>query len=201
MAETAYQDSAVFMPGRGAVLIAPVGTKPPTMEEIKTWLSKDTTAAIGSYVPVGYTSLDELPQIGGDTEGGEVVGVWENPSFRTTAVKTVDTVTITPVQFSEVPLKHRFGANGSIGEDGYFHIPPAYTATEIAVLVIVIDGTNFLAFQYPKAASAPGDGIEMDPEKFLGIPVVYTVLNQAGEPRGRIGHSALKKAVAPGVGG
>ncbi|MGP9760140.1 phage tail tube protein [Corynebacterium sp. AOP12-C2-36] len=176
-----YRDDAVFIPGRGAVLIAPVGTTPPSAEELKQWIAAGATGAIGDFVPLGYTSLDELPGFDSDTEGGETKGAWENPALRTTQIKTTDSVNVTPIQWSKTPLTHRFGPGVLDTTQGHFHTPAVYTASEVAILIVIIDGAEGFGIMGWKGSSAPGDGIEFDAENFVGLPVKYTLLGQMVE--------------------
>lgn len=176
-----YVDNATFIPGTGAVLIASPGETVPTVESIQTWLNT-TTGDIGNFTPLGHTSVDDLPKIEGETEGGEKKGSWENDSLRTTPIKTSTTITVTPIQWTADPLKHRFGKDGAVDEtEGTFTIPDIYTASEVAMLIIIRDGSGFIAFYFPKVSSAPEGGIELDPENFAGMPVKYTVLKMQGK--------------------
>ncbi|MBC3186366.1 hypothetical protein H7347_07235 [Corynebacterium sp. zg-331] len=187
MAETQYyDDNAVFIPGRGAVLIAEAGTEPPELTAIQTWISSGAKGILGAYHPLGHTSEEELPNIEADVEGGEKKGSWENPSLRTTATKVTETITVTPIQWSEEPMQHRFGP-GTVNKNGYFEVPDVYTATESAMLVIIMDGKGFLVFHLSKVASAPEGGIEFDPESFAGMPIKYTILTMTGKKKMSVG--------------
>lgn len=186
MAEQYYQDDAVFIPGRGAVLVADAGTEPPELSEIQTWIEAGAKGVLGKFHPLGHTSEEELPNIEADVEGGEKKGSWENPSLRTTATKVTETITVTPIQWSEEPMQHRFGP-GKVNRRGYFEVPDVYTATEVAMLVILMDGRDFLTFHFAKVASAPEGGIELDPESFAGMPVKYTILTMTGSKKMSIG--------------
>lgn len=186
MAEQYYKDDAVFIPGRGAVLIANAGTAPPELSAIQTWIGAGAKGVLGEFHPLGHTSEDELPSIEADVEGGEKKGSWENPSLRTTATKVTETITVTPIQWSEEPMKHRFGP-GTVNSKGYFEVPDVYTATEVAMLAIIMDGNDFLVFHFAKVASAPEGGIELDPESFAGMPVKYTILTMTGQKKMSIG--------------
>ena len=191
-----YQDNAVFLPGRGAVLIAEPMAGVPAMADIESWISGGATGNIPSgsktYTPIGHTSLDELPKIDSDTEGGEVKGSWENPALRQTSTTTTDSITVTPIQWTEEALKHRFGADGSVdAETGTFTIPKIYRASEVSLMVIILDSQGPLVLQYNRAVSAPDGGIEPDVENFLGIPTKYTILNPSEGERGSIMHAGL----------
>lgn len=200
MADTYYDDRAVFIPGKGAVLIAEAGTVAPALTEIQAWVERGATGALGEFHPLGHTSEEELPGIEADVEGGEKKGSWENPSLRTTATKTTETITVTPIQWTEEPMQHRFGPGTVKTETGYFEVPDVYTASEVSMLVIIMDGKDFLVFHFAKVASAPEGGIELDPENFAGMPIKYTILTMSGVPKmsiGRLGSIPKKPSSQP----
>lgn len=180
----AYVDNAVFQPGTGGVFSAPVGTNAPTLEDISNWITGDRTKAIGEWEPIGYTSLETLPGIGTETEGGEKKGVWENPDFRVTPITSTDTVKVQPVQWSPVPLSHRFGANVTIDPaTGQVDVPSTFTSVETAIMVVFMDGDTPLVLVYYRTSASPDGDIEPDPENYMTIPVKYTVLSVTGSNR------------------
>lgn len=182
MADPIYNADAVFQPGHGAVYFAPVGTEAPTNAALKNWATGDRTAAIGKWTPLGYTSVEDLPAINSDTEGGEKMGVWENDAFRMSAITSTESVSVSPVQWTEIPLQHRFGKGVSVDPaTGVAHVPSTYVAVEVAILVIILDGDRHLALEYLRTSSAPDDNLELDPEQFAALPVKYNVLQAAGE--------------------
>lgn len=178
-----YQDTAVFQPGTGGVFYAEPGTEPPTLAELKEWVDGDRTQGIGSdWTPLGYTSLDELPGLGSETEGGEKIGVWENADFKITPITSTDTVMVKPVQWSEVPISHRFGKGVKWDKQaGKISVPKVYTSVEVAIMVVILDGDRPLVLHYYRAASAPDGDLELDPEKFATLPIKYTVLGYEGK--------------------
>ncbi|QGJ94144.1 major tail protein [Corynebacterium phage EmiRose] len=179
--EPLYRDDAVFQPGQGAVLTGEVGTEPPSLADIRQWVESDRTGALGDFEPIGYTSLDDLPGVGNETEGGEKKGVWENPDFRLTPITSTDTVTIKPVQWTEIPLSFRFGKGVTWDKaTGRVRVPKVYTPVEVSILVVILDGDTPLVLHYPRGASSPDDDLELDPENFVALPVKFTVLNAAG---------------------
>lgn len=196
MAAKNYDDAAVFIPGRGAVLIAPEGTDAPTADELTQWVKKGETGALGSFLPLGYTSEDELPAFEADTDGGERKGAWENDSLRMTPTKITESVKVTPIQWSEVPLKHRFGPGTIEGTKGQFVMPRVYTSTKVALLVVIVDGDSAIGIHYFKTETAPNDSLELDPEKFAGLPVKYSVLVSTEKGKGTIVAAHLKAAAA-----
>lgn len=179
-----YQADAVFQPGVGGVFYNEVGTEPPTLEEVKDWLTAgDRRAEIGTgWKGLGYTSIEDLPGIDSETEGGEKKGVWEDPDFRVSPITSTDTVTVQPVQWSPVPIKHRFGAGATLdGDKGLIRVPKVYTPVEVALIVLFLDGDRPLIVHYYRVSSSPDGGIEPDREQFLAMPIKYTVLGAQGK--------------------
>ena len=179
-----YQADAVFQPGVGGVFYNEVGTEPPTLDEIKTWLTTgDRRAPIGTaWTGLGYTSIEDLPGIDSETEGGEKMGVWEDPDFRVSPITSTDTVTVKPVQWSPVPIKHRFGAGATLdGARGLIKVPKVYTPVEVALMVLFLDGDRPLIVHYYRVSSSPDGGLEPDREQFLAMPIKYTVLGAQGK--------------------
>lgn len=180
----AYVDSAVFQPGTGGVFHAPVGTEAPTLEQVSAWITGDRTSSLGAWEPLGYTSLESLPGIGTETEGGEKKGVWENPDFRVTPTTSTETVKVQPVQWSPIPLSHRFGANVTIDPaTGRVDVPATFRSVETAIMVVFMDGDTPLVLVYYRTSASPDGDIEPDPENYLALPVKYTVLTVTGTGR------------------
>lgn len=179
-----YQADAVFQPGVGGVFYNEVGTEPPSLEEVKTWLTAgDRRAEIGTgWKGLGYTSVEDLPGIDSETEGGEKMGVWEDPDFRVSPITSTDTVTVQPVQWSPVPIKHRFGAGATLdGDKGIIRVPKVYTPVEVALMVMFLDGDRPLIVHYYRVSSSPDGGLEPDREQFLAMPIKYTILGAPGK--------------------
>lgn len=180
-----YQENAVFQPGVGGVFYNEnVGEEPPTLEELKAWFKAgDRRAAIGTgWRGIGYTSIEDLPGIDSETEGGEKMGVWEDPDFRVSPITSTDTIVVQPVQWSPVPIRHRFGAGAKLdGDKGLIRIPKVYTPVEVSLMVLFIDGERPLGVHYYRVSSSPEGGIEPDREQFLALPIKYTVLAAPGK--------------------
>ena len=179
----AYNDNAVFIPGRGAVLIAPVGTASPSYADVKQWVEAGAVGPLGDFNPLGYTSEEDLPGFNTETEGGEQKGAWENDSLRVTPTRIAESIVVTAIEWNEDTVAHRFGPGRVVTSDGRYEVPDVYTSTEVAILVLLIDGSSVFGFHYPKTATSPDDNIELDPENFAGMPIKYTVLRQPGQPK------------------
>lgn len=179
-----YQADAVFQPGVGGVFYNEVGAEPPSLEEVKEWLTEgDRREPIGKgWRGLGYTSVDELPGIDSETEGGEKMGVWEDPDFRVSPITTTDTVTVQPVQWSPIPIQHRFGAGAELDKaKGLIRVPKAYTPVEVALIVLFLDGDRPLLVHYYRASSSPDGGLEPDRDSFMALPIKYTILSDQGK--------------------
>ena len=180
-----YVDDAVFLPGTGLVMRAPVGTAMPTSDELGAWLKTTRETNLNNvWVPFGYTSQEDLPGFDSATSGGDPKGAWENSSLRTTPIKVNDTLTVKPIQWTEEQLKHRFGASGTVDKaKGHFKVPDVYTASETAMLVVLLDGDRFLGFGYSKLSSGPDGGLSFSSEDFAALPIKYTVLGLTGRDK------------------
>lgn len=204
MADTSqdYQADAVFQPGVGGVFYNEVGTEPPSLEEVKEWLTEgDRREPIGKrWRGLGYTSVEDLPGIDSETEGGEKMGVWEDPDFRVSPITTTDTVTVQPVQWSPVPIKHRFGAGATLDKaKGLIRVPKEYTPVEVALIVLFLDGDRPLIVHYYRTSSSPEGGLEPDRDSFMALPIKYTILSAPGKAsRMNILGFHLQESSAPG---
>ena len=187
----AYVDDAVFIPGQGAVLIAPKDTDCPELTVITKWL-EDTTKNAGTFTPVGYTALDSLPGIISDITGGEVKGVWENPALRKTKTESKDSVVVKYAQWTKEPLQHRFGRDGTVDTTKkQFSIPANYIPVEVSLLIVFIDSSGPLVLHYRFASSSPDGSIETSNEDFMKMGVKYDILQITGKSKGTIMHKDM----------
>lgn len=179
----ALQDNATFIPAHGDVLAAAPGTKTPTASEIQAWIDGGATGKLGAFESIGHTSLDELPGMESEQEGGEAKGSWQNPTLRTTPIKITESIVVTGIQWTEEQLSYRFGKGRIDTGSGVFEAPDIYTATERSLLVVARDGSNFVAFHYARVTSRPEGSLEFSAEDFLGMPIRYDVLKASGKPK------------------
>lgn len=179
----ALQDNATFIPAHGDVLAAAPGAATPTAKEIQEWIDGGATGKLGGFETIGHTSLDELPGMESEQEGGETKGSWQNPTLRTTPITITDSITVTGIQWTEEQLSYRFGKGTINTGTGVFEAPDIYTATERSLLVVARDGSNFVAFHYPRVSSRPEGNVEFSAEDFMGMPIRYDVLKASGKPK------------------
>lgn len=187
-----YVDNAVFIPGTGAVLLGDAGTDCPEIAAVKTW-ARTPTQNLGNFTPAGYTSLESLPSINTDTSGGEVKGVWENANLRKTKTTVTDSVVVNFAQWTQKALKHRFGSGGTVdATKKQFTMPSEYLPSEVSLLIVYMDGSDFLVVHYRKASSSPEGNVEASNEDFMTFGVKYTILQETGKSKGTIMHGAME---------
>lgn len=195
----ALKDNATFIPGHGDVLAATPGTETPTADAIQKWIEDGATGKLGGFESIGHTSLDELPGMESEQEGGENKGSWQNPNLRTTPITITDSITVTGIQWTQEQLDYRFGKGTINTANGIFDAPDIYTATERSLLVVARDGANFIAFHYPRVTSRPEGNIEFSSDDFMGLPIRYDVLKATGKPKLRIISNMLKATTNAGA--
>lgn len=178
----ALNDNAVFTAATGYVLVAPVGTAYPTVAEIEAFDPEaEDNGLLAAWEEIGHTSSEDLPEFGYDGGDTESRGTWQKKSLReVTTDPAVDYVTIGLQQFDQTTLEYYFGPNVSV-EDGVYGIDRSDApAIERAILIIVIDGNNKMAFAATKASIRRDDSIEMATDEFATMPVRATFLKQTG---------------------
>lgn len=171
-------DNSVLQPGGGYIFVAPVGTAKPTIT--------DPTAPGVGWETIGHTSLDELPEIGRDGDDPETLGSWQNRKLRVTTPDVTYSIAFQSIQSTSLTYQMYFGAGESAEQvDGSFRIPATPVAQEKALLLIVVDGDNFLPMWHPRVSLLGSDAVAMDPEGFVTYPIRGTFL----------GHSSIGNAL------
>ena len=166
----ALTDSAVYIPGRGEIFLAPSGTAVPA--------DLDTPAA--PWVNLGHTSRDDGLTITRDGGDVETLGTWQNPSLRERKDPTTYAVTMVAHQVDNDVLGLYFGGGDATGTD-VFGVTSSVGTTERAMYVRIVDGVNEFGIYMPKVSISSEDDMEVDPEGFLSFPLRATVLQQSGE--------------------
>jgi len=162
-------DSEVFVPGRGEIWFAPVGTPKPT----------DLTAPTSPWQNAGHSSIDDglvITRDGGDTN---TLGSWQNPTLKVQRDPVSFAVVINLLQVSNDTLSMYFGA-GDTSVAGVFGVAATLAPRECAMFVRIIDGVNEAPFYIPKVSLASDDDVELDSEKLMEFPIRATVLAVTG---------------------
>src|SRR5690606_27933165 len=171
----AENDNAVFTPASGYIFRGTVGTAAPTPAELAAWKPGDTLAG---WESVGHTQRDELPEFGNEGGDSETKGTWQNASFKQVTTETpVDYVTFNVHQFDSSNLELYYGAPNASTTSGVFAVSEAPTSSvEVALLVIIRDGSTNLGFWAPGVSGKREGAIELAVEDVGVMPLRATVL-------------------------
>lgn len=171
----ALNDTAVITAAKGYIFTAPVGTAAPTPTEVDTF---NPATGITGWTNIGHTSRDELPEFGFDGGDTETRGTWQNEALRTVVTDpAVDFVTFRLHQFDEEGLSLYYGVSNSSSVVGEFTVQAASTsATERALLIVVVDGPTNIGFYARKTAIRRDDAIGLAVDEFATLPLRATFL-------------------------
>ena len=133
---------------------------------------------------VGHTSRGDLPEFGFDGGDTEVKGTWQNESLREVVTDPVaDYLTLMLHQFDTESFELYYGSNAST-TPGVFSVANGSGApVEKALLVIIVDGDNKVAFYSPKASLRRDDAITLSADEFAQLPVRATFLKYLSAPK------------------
>lgn len=163
-------DAAAVIASGGYIYVAPTATaKPATIT--------DPLSPGEGWESVGHTSLDELPEFGRDGDEPSTLGSWQNKKLRVINPDVTYTVTFNSVQANETTYQLYFGAGaGATQGDGSFRIPASPTAQEKAILVIIVDGENYLPLWHPRVSLLGSDAVSLATDQFVTFPITGTFL-------------------------
>lgn len=172
----ALDDTAVLLPGTGAVFTGVVGTAVKwSVAEMGTYQSAGTVKS--GWTHLGHTSLDDVLTFGQDGGDSEVKGSWQNSALREVITdQAIDFFTMKALQFDNNTLSLYYGGGDATVADE-FSIPDTATTQEKAVMLVMIDGTSGPVGLYaPKASIKRDDAMEFDASEFADIPLRFTPL-------------------------
>lgn len=160
-------DGATLIINTGNYFVAPVGTAAPD----------DLRRPGPEWSSVGHTSLEDIFAL--SSEGGEatVLGTLQKKSLRTSYSARTETMTFTLQQFDRASLRYYFGRNMVELEDDprFLGVPQTPSPTQVAFLVVFVDGENTFSFYAPKAEVMRSDDMELsDTESLAGLPIGVT---------------------------
>lgn len=163
-------DNAAVVASGGYIYVAPTATAKPT--EITDPLSPGV-----DWESVGHTSLDEMPEFGRDGDEPSTLGSWQNKKLRVINPDVTYTVTFNSVQANETTYQLYFGAGASATQaDGSFRIPASPQAQEKALLVIIVDGDQYLPLWHPRVSLLGSDAVSTATDQFVTFPITGTFL-------------------------
>jgi hypothetical protein len=180
----AQTDAAVIVPSVGYIWTGVVGTAvKPTTAQLATFASAGTVPA--TWTNLGHTDLDDILAPGQDGGDTEVKGSWQNPSLRTVITEaSVDYFVIKSLQILDrTVLGLYYGSGGDNTTANEYGSPNSPAATELAVSIVMVDGSNPVTAVYmAKASFLREDNMEFDSADFVKAPIRITAL-QSGSIR------------------
>jgi hypothetical protein len=178
----ALNNNAVFTAARGYIYTGAVANDAPTPTEIDGF--DPDTFAVAGWNSIGHTSREDLPEFG--FEGGDVEtrGTWQAEVLKEVITEALaDHVTFKLHQFDEEGLSLYYGVTNASSTTGVFEVSnSAVGTTERALLIVVVDGSNKIAFYAPKASIRREDAIELAVDEFSALPLRATFLKEPGSP-------------------
>ena len=135
------------------------------------------TAVGTGWSNVGHTSRGDLPEFGFEGGDTEVKGTWQNESLREVVTDPIaDFLTLMLHQFDTESFELYYGKNAS-STPGVFGVAGGTPAPlERALLIVIVDGKNQVAFYSPKASIRRDDSISLAVDEFAALPVRATFL-------------------------
>ncbi|MCT2594226.1 hypothetical protein LHJ74_30700 [Streptomyces sp. N2-109] len=164
-------DNSALVAAGGYIYVAPVGTVKPAD------ITDPLNPGVG-YETIGHTSLDELPEIGREGDDPTKLGSWSNPSLKVVTPSVTYSIAFRSIQSTELTYQMYFGAGASATQpDGSFRIPATPIPQEKALLLVVVDGENFLPLWHPRVSLLGSDAVGMSTEGFITYPITATLLS------------------------
>ncbi|WP_405944756.1 hypothetical protein [Streptomyces sp. NBC_00932] len=169
----ALQDDAPIVPGTGYVFMADPDTAKPTT-------ITDPLNPGAGWINFGHTSRDDMPEFGRDGDDPTTLGSWQNAKLRQTSPDVTYSVTFSSIQAATDTYQLYFGAGGeAVQPDGSFRIPASPTPQVRSLLMILVDGTNFVPLWHPRVSLLGSDAVSLDVENWVTFPITGTFLGSS----------------------
>jgi len=163
-------DDAAIVAGGGYIFFAEPNTSKPTV--------RDPLNPGPEWTNIGHTSREDLPEFGRDGDDPEALGSWQNSKLRMTTPDITYTVTFQALQASADTYRFYFGAGpDAIQPDGSVRIPATPIPQIQALLVVLVDGKNFVPLWHPRVSLLGSDSVEMAVDEFVIFPITATFLS------------------------
>lgn len=172
----ALNDAAVLKVGVGHFYTAPIGTPIPM----------DLRAPEAETAPwnhMGHTSIEDI--LSASSEGGETTTLrsLQNKTLRQSVAARTEAYNMNLLQFDAESLKLYYGSNAVVTADGYVQIPQNPTPTEVAWLVVLLDGESVGGVYAEKTSIFRSDDLAIsDTESLSQLPLRVTPLGLDANP-------------------
>lgn len=191
----ALDSSAVVLPGTGYLFAndTPGAAPPATTASAIAALNLEAATLSTGWNNLGHTSRDNNVSLGKDGGDRTVKGTWQAPALRVAIDPITWSFNFKSVQITNDTLKMYFGG-GTVSTVDRFDVPDSPTAQDKALWVCLVDGSYRLPIYIAKASLVGGDALEVDPEDFLELDIVATVVKYTGSPLMSLYNDALGAA-------
>lgn len=147
--------------------------------------SADATVTVISkpagWSPIGHTGNEDLPEFGYEGGDSEAKGSWQKKNLKEVVTESpVDYVTVKALQFDPETLELYYGKNASTVEGVFGVDNPASGSVERSVLIVIVDGSNKVAFSAAKASVRRDESITLATDEFSTLPLRATFIKHPG---------------------
>lgn len=139
--------------------------------------------AATSWVQVGHTARNDLPEFGFDGGKTELRGSWQKQRLREVeqGQPIEDMVKVTLQQWDKNTLPLYFGQNVS-SVTGVYAADGLHTPIEKSVFIPIQDGLTTIGFFSPRAAVVRDAAVKLPIDDFAQLPIKATFLNYGTQP-------------------
>lgn len=182
-------DDALVIPATGHYLTGATSATQPTYTQIGTFVSTVLAGGTVTYptgfTNLGHTDLDDILAFGQDDGDTEVKGSWQNKSLRELITsEAIDYFVAKAFQFDNETLTLYYGG-GTISTAHEFALPDSPGTQERAVCIVLIDGTDWVAFYAQRSSVRREDAPEFATDDFGKFPLRFTILKKSGSPKAK----------------
>ncbi|KDN83474.1 hypothetical protein [Kitasatospora cheerisanensis] len=166
----ALDATTTIVPGTGYIYLGNADTAKPAS-------ITDPLAPGAGWANLGHTSRDNMPSLTRDGSDPTTLGSWQNSKLRQTSPDITYGITFNSIQADKTALQLYFGAGPSAMQtDGSIRIPATPVPQIKALLLILVDGSNFVPLWHPRVSLLGADAIKLDAENWFELPLKGTFL-------------------------
>jgi hypothetical protein len=175
--------TAVVLPGTGYLFAndTPGAAPPATTASAIAALNLEAATLATGWNNIGHTSRENNVSLGKDGGDRTTLGTWQAPSLRVAIDPITWSFNFKSVQVSNQTFKWYFGGGSAATADRY-DVPDTPTAVDAALWICLVDGSYRLPLYIARASLVGGDALSVDPESFLEMDIVATVVKYTGTP-------------------
>lgn len=134
-----------------------------------------------AWKEMGNTSLEQIIEI--TSEGGErtTLGSIQNRALRESISDRLESFGINLLDWVTEALKHYYGSNVKIAQDGAVEVPTHPVPTEAAFLVVLYDGERVAGFYAAKSSIFRSTDVAVpDTNSLVSLPIRVSAMSMEG---------------------